>query len=78
MWCKSSRRRFIRTVAAAGAAIGTVGVDSPSAQQSGRVRGFDHVALPMANTEAMLTFYKALGFDIAERATPFRSMLVTV
>ena len=32
----------------------------------GRVRGFDHVALPMANTDAMVAFYKALGFDIAE------------
>ena len=65
----SSRRRFIRSVAAAGAALGAVGVDSPSAQQMGRVRGFDHIALPMANTDAMLTFYKALGFDIAESAT---------
>jgi catechol 2,3-dioxygenase-like lactoylglutathione lyase family enzyme len=65
---KSSRRRFIRSVAAAGAAFGAVGVGSPSAQQMGRVRGFDHVALPMANTDAMLAFYKALGFDIAESA----------
>ena len=64
---KSFRRRFIRSVAAAGAAIGAIGVGSPSAQQMGRVRGFDHVALPMANTDAMLTFYRGLGFDIAER-----------
>lgn len=65
---KSSRRRFIRSVAAAGAALGAVGAGSPSAQPTGRVRGFDHVALPMANTDAMLAFYKALGFDIAENA----------
>jgi catechol 2,3-dioxygenase-like lactoylglutathione lyase family enzyme len=65
---KSSRRRFIRSVAATGAVLGAVGAGSPSAQQMGRVRGFDHVALPMANTDAMLTFYKALGFDISERA----------
>jgi catechol 2,3-dioxygenase-like lactoylglutathione lyase family enzyme len=65
---KSSRRRFIRNVAATGATLGAVGVGSPSAQQMGRVHGFDHVALPMANTDAMLTFYKALGFDIAESA----------
>jgi catechol 2,3-dioxygenase-like lactoylglutathione lyase family enzyme len=66
---KSSRRRFIRSVAAAGAAFGAAGVGAPSAQQAGRVRGFDHVALPMANTDAMLAFYKALGFGISERAT---------
>jgi catechol 2,3-dioxygenase-like lactoylglutathione lyase family enzyme len=65
---KSSRRRFIRSVAA-GAAFGVVGVSSPSAQQIGHVRGFDHVALPMANTDAMVAFYKALGFGISERDT---------
>jgi hypothetical protein len=48
--------------------LGAVGVGSPSAQQMGRVRGFDHVSVPMANTDAMLAFYKALGFDIAENA----------
>ena len=64
---KSSRRRFIQSIAV-GTAIGTVGGNSPSAQQIGRVRGFDHVALPMANTDAMLAFYKALGFDIVENA----------
>jgi catechol 2,3-dioxygenase-like lactoylglutathione lyase family enzyme len=63
---KSSRRRFIRSVAAAGAALGTVGAKPTAAQQMGRVRGFDHVALPMENTDAMVAFYKALGFDIAE------------
>jgi catechol 2,3-dioxygenase-like lactoylglutathione lyase family enzyme len=68
MSCKSSRRRFIRSVAATGAVLGAVGAGSPSAQQMGRVRGFDHVALPMANTDAMLAFYKALGFDISENA----------
>jgi catechol 2,3-dioxygenase-like lactoylglutathione lyase family enzyme len=65
---KSSRRRFIRSVAATGVVLGAVGAGSPSAQQMGRVRGFDHVALPMANTDAMLAFYKALGFDISESA----------
>jgi catechol 2,3-dioxygenase-like lactoylglutathione lyase family enzyme len=68
MSCKSSRRRFIRSIAATGAVLGAVGAGSPSAQQMGRVRGFDHVALPMANTDAMLAFYKALGFDISENA----------
>ena len=39
------------------------------AQPTGRVRGFDHVALPMQNTEAMLAFYRRLGFDVAEGPT---------
>jgi catechol 2,3-dioxygenase-like lactoylglutathione lyase family enzyme len=67
---KSSRRRFIRGVAAASAAVGAVGggVSALSAQQTGRIRGFDHVALPMGNTEAMLAFYRALGCDVIERA----------
>jgi len=30
------------------------------------VAGFDHVSLPMQHTDAMLVFYRALGFDIAE------------
>jgi hypothetical protein len=66
---KSSRRRFIRsaTSVAAGAALGASGVSTTlSAQQTGRIRGFDHVALPMANTEAMLAFYRALGCDVIE------------
>jgi catechol 2,3-dioxygenase-like lactoylglutathione lyase family enzyme len=32
-----------------------------------RVGGIDHVSLPMQHTEAMLTFYRALGFDITEQ-----------
>ncbi len=29
--------------------------------------GFDHVSLPMQNTEAMVAFYRSLGLDVAER-----------
>jgi len=29
--------------------------------------GFDHVSLPMQHTDAMVAFYRALGFDVAER-----------
>ncbi|HYL37423.1 MAG TPA: VOC family protein [Bryobacteraceae bacterium] len=36
------------------------------AQKAGNVRGFDHVALPMQDTEAMLSFYRRLGFDVVE------------
>jgi catechol 2,3-dioxygenase-like lactoylglutathione lyase family enzyme len=35
-------------------------------QQSGGIRGFDHVALPMQNTDAMLAFYRSLGLQVAE------------
>jgi len=30
------------------------------------VRGFDHVALPMRDTEAMTAFYRALGLTVTE------------
>ena len=36
------------------------------AQRGGRIAGFDHVAVPMRNTEAMLAFYRALGFRVRE------------
>jgi catechol 2,3-dioxygenase-like lactoylglutathione lyase family enzyme len=58
----ASRRRFMGRVAAAGAAT------QLPAQPAGRVSGFDHVALPMQNTEAMLAFYRGLGFDVVENA----------
>jgi catechol 2,3-dioxygenase-like lactoylglutathione lyase family enzyme len=31
------------------------------------IRSFDHVAIPIENTEAMLAFYRALGFGVNER-----------
>ena len=60
------RRGFIRNVVGAGLVAGGTGT---VAQQTGRVRGFDHVALPMQNTEAMVAFYRRLGFDVAEGPT---------
>jgi catechol 2,3-dioxygenase-like lactoylglutathione lyase family enzyme len=33
---------------------------------SDAVTGLDHVSLPMQDTEAMVAFYRALGFDVAE------------
>lgn len=60
------RRRFIGNVISAGVATGAT---SAVAQQAGRVRGFDHVALPMQNAEAMLAFYRRLGFDVVEGST---------
>ena len=31
------------------------------------IRSFDHVAIPIHNTDAMLAFYRALGFTVKER-----------
>ena len=62
---KASRRRFVRAVVGAAA---ITGARSISAQQAGRIRGFDHVAVPMQNTEAMLAFYRALGLQMNETA----------
>ena len=58
-----SRRKFISGVVGARTVAGSSGM---LAQQSGSVRGFDHVALPMQNTDAMLAFYRSLGFEVAE------------
>jgi catechol 2,3-dioxygenase-like lactoylglutathione lyase family enzyme len=61
----SSRRRFLKTIVTAAAA--TSGSDVV-AQRSGSIRGFDHVALPMQDTQAMLTFYRGLGLQVSENA----------
>ena len=53
-----SRRKFLAGV--------TAGAVTPRLQQSGRIRGFDHVALPMQNTDAMVAFYRGLGLQVAE------------
>ena len=58
---KSSRRRFVQAVSAAAGA-------HAAAQPASRIRGFDHVALPMQNTDAMLAFYRGLGCEITETA----------
>jgi catechol 2,3-dioxygenase-like lactoylglutathione lyase family enzyme len=31
------------------------------------VAGLDHVSLPMQHTDAMVAFYRSLGFDVAEQ-----------
>ncbi len=65
-----SRRRFIKSVTAAGAtalvAGGIVRDASAGGQAPGGIRGFDHVAAPMRNTEAMVAFYRALGLKVME------------
>jgi len=57
-----SRRGFVQGAAAAAGSV------KMTAQQTGSVRGFDHVALPMQNTDAMLAFYRGLGFQVTEGA----------
>jgi catechol 2,3-dioxygenase-like lactoylglutathione lyase family enzyme len=38
------------------------------AQQTGSIRGYDHVALPMQNSDAMIAFYRGLGLEVRENA----------
>jgi catechol 2,3-dioxygenase-like lactoylglutathione lyase family enzyme len=54
---KLSRRKFMGGAIAAGAML---------PQESGSIRGFDHVALPMQNTDAMIAFYRGLGLQVVE------------
>jgi catechol 2,3-dioxygenase-like lactoylglutathione lyase family enzyme len=58
-----SRRMFMT-----GAAITAAAAPVPEtrAQPPGRIRGFDHVALPMQNVDMMLAFYRALGCKVNE------------
>jgi len=35
-------------------------------ERAGGIAGFDHVSLPLQDTEAMVAFYRALGLDVAE------------
>ncbi len=35
------------------------------------IRSFDHVAIPIQNTEAMLSFYRALGFGVQDRGQAY-------
>jgi catechol 2,3-dioxygenase-like lactoylglutathione lyase family enzyme len=57
------RRRFIKTAMAL--AAGTAPAIA-QAQPAGAIAGFDHVALPMLNTDAMVAFYRALGVSMNE------------
>ena len=64
----SDRRRFLKHAAGAGAALAAAGLDRGAAgsQASPNVVRFDHVAVPMRNTAAMVSFYRALGFHVNE------------
>jgi catechol 2,3-dioxygenase-like lactoylglutathione lyase family enzyme len=63
----TSRRAFVARlggiVAASASSTGAL------AQERGTVSGFDHVALPMQNSDAMIAFYRRLGFQVRETPT---------
>ena len=35
------------------------------------IKSFDHVAIPIQNTDAMLSFYKALGFGVQDKGQAY-------
>ena len=62
-----SQRRFV-----GGASVVTNAPTSSkwaNRQKTSSIAGFDHVALPMQNVEAMLAFYRHLGLQIKEGKT---------
>jgi catechol 2,3-dioxygenase-like lactoylglutathione lyase family enzyme len=61
------RRTFIKQALAAGAAL-AVPAPTAAAQASG-VGQLDHVAVPMQNVDAMIAFYRELGFAVRENAS---------
>ena len=64
-----SRRRFITDVlgGGVGASMAVAAAGLPlAAQGAGSIRAFDHVAAPMRNTDAMVRFYRVLGFTVNE------------
>src|SRR2546428_10904982 len=65
MSAKSSRRAFVKTIVGTSAAGANAHL---RAQQASAVSGFDHVALPMQDTAAMVAFYRRLGFQTSESA----------
>ena len=62
-----SRRTFVKS-AMATAAVASTAATMQAQQPANRVSGYDHVAIPMLNTDAMVAFYKKLGFQVRESA----------
>ncbi|MGE0160539.1 MAG: hypothetical protein AB7T31_14100 [Gemmatimonadales bacterium] len=67
----NARRAFIQRALAAGAAlvVPTAGAADETTSQATGVGQLDHVAVPMQNVEAMIAFYRALGFVVREGAS---------
>jgi len=61
------KRLFVWGAGASGAGL-FFGTRRARAQTSGVVSGFDHVAAPMRNSDEMVRFYRALGFQVKEGA----------
>jgi len=67
---QDSRRAFLKRALVVGTSVSAAQAANPtdSSAQTPGVRSFDHVALPMQNVDAMLKFYRAIGFDVVEGA----------
>jgi catechol 2,3-dioxygenase-like lactoylglutathione lyase family enzyme len=66
----SSRRAFVKKVIAAGAVASASQEVSHGARAQAQtppgIRGFDHIAIPIQNVEAMLAFYRSLGLEVKQ------------
>jgi catechol 2,3-dioxygenase-like lactoylglutathione lyase family enzyme len=62
------RRAFIKRALTAGAALAVprAALAEPSDEQTPGIGPLDHVAIPIQNVEAMIAFYRALGFVVRE------------
>jgi catechol 2,3-dioxygenase-like lactoylglutathione lyase family enzyme len=67
------RRAFIKQTLAAGAALAVpstaAGGGNALERQTSGIGALDHVAVPMQNVEAMIAFYRTLGFAVREGAS---------
>ena len=59
-----SRRKFVKSAVTATAVA--AGASLQAQAPVNRVSGYDHVALPMLNTDVMVAFYRKLGFEMRE------------
>ena len=69
---EASRRQFIRRTLAGGLGVSSgLGAteQGATAQTTNPIRSFDHVSIPLRDTDAMLSFYRSLGFTIIEGPT---------
>jgi catechol 2,3-dioxygenase-like lactoylglutathione lyase family enzyme len=72
MSAPTARRTFLKRALTAGAAIstpGALGAAQTAPQQASGVGALDHVAVPMQNVDAMIAFYRGLGFVVREGAS---------
>lgn len=66
---KHDRRAFIRQALAAGAVVSASGLivrQTAAVPQVSAIGGLDHVAVPMRNVDAMVDFYRGLGFTVRD------------